>query len=177
MMTTVQRTLRHHHPLGKCIMAPLAALLLGLALAGSAFAGGGPGGEAPALMTFTPGTFTLTPHGEVVLTGALTCDLPGEAIVSAGVQEVAGHVVSDNPFDYQYHGLLVSGGNGVRIECVEPGTQAVTLTITTGAERGFRPGPVQVFLDFDYVAYDPATGYSYPGSMFGILDVPLQPTI
>ncbi|MDP9473269.1 MAG: hypothetical protein M3Q71_21835 [Chloroflexota bacterium] len=165
------------HRLGKLVVAPLAALLLGLALAGSALAGGGPGGEAPAHMTFSPRNFALTPHGEVVLTGTMTCNLPGEAVVSAGVQEVAGRVVSDNPYDYQYNGLFVSGGNGVHLECVEPGTHAVTLTIATNAERGFRPGPARVFLDFDYVAFDPATGYSYPSSMFGILDITLQPTV
>jgi hypothetical protein len=153
----------------------LMTLLLGVAAGGGAAAGGGSGGGAEGYITFTPGAFTLTHEGEVILTGTVTCTLPGEAQVSAGVQQVTGEVVSDNPYDYQYHGLLVSGGGEVTVECPTPGTHDVALMITAEQQRGFRPGDARVFLEFDSVAHDPATGYDYPSSQFGILDIALTP--
>ena len=160
--------------LGKIIIAPLAALLFGLVLTSSALAGGGPG-PGPEYITLTPGAFALTPHGEVVMSGTVTCTLPGEAMIWVGVQEIAGKIVSDNPYDFQYHGLLISGSNSLLVECPEPGVHDVNLVITGDAARGFRPGPVQVPLEFESVAYDPATGYSYPSQQFGIIPVDLTP--
>jgi hypothetical protein len=153
--------------------ALLMTLVLGLAAASPAIAGGGPGGSYD-YFRFTPGSFTLTRQGEVVLTGTVTSTLPGEARVSAGVEQVAGTVTSDNPYDYQYAGLIVSGGNAVDLVHKEPTTQEVTLVITADHPRGFRPGEARVFLEFEYVAHDPATGYDYPASQFGIINITLS---
>jgi len=144
-------------------------------LGGSALAGGGPG-PGPDYVKFTPIAYDLTPHGELVLTGTLACNiLPGEVVIGAGVTEVVGKIVSDDPFFFEYRGKLIQGGNSVHLTCDANTTQPVTLVVSADAQRGFRPGHLDIALEVEYDSFDASTGFHYPGSVFGFIGVDLRP--
>lgn len=151
-----------------------AALMLGLTLASAvpARAGGGPGGGS--YITFTPGAVTLDNNGTVTFSGTVNCTLPGEAVINAALEQVAGRSDPSFPFDPNAKGLVVDGYAGAQIECQQGDSLQVTLTFTGNHSRGFRPGDAQLALDFDSIAHDPATGYDYPSFQFGIIPVQLS---
>lgn len=153
-----------------------ATLVLGLTLASasSALAGGGPGGGGGNYITFVPGAVSLDNSGVVTFTGTINCSLPGEAVINAVLEQVAGHTDPDFPFDPEADGLVVDGFAGTHIDCRQGESVPVTLSFTGNHPRGYRPGDAQLALDFDSIAHDPATGYDYPSFQFGIIPVQLS---
>jgi hypothetical protein len=144
----------------KRMIVVILTLILGLTLGGSALAAGGPGTPPPP-MNFARGAISVS-GGNVVITGTVTCDLPGWAAIGAGVEQAVGKAG------------MVSGGTGQYVDCPEPGTHDVELVVEPNVQRGFRPGAATIYLEFDYTAQLPNGDYT-GGNMFGILFEDLRP--
>ena len=145
----------------------LAASLFGLLVAGSALAGGGPGGDPPPIR-FMPAALTLAPTGEIILSGTVACTEPGEGLIAVAASEHVGRIDDDGPYTTG-QAFDVAGGATEQITCDGPGVHDVSLTVAGDRQRSFRPGPATIVLEFEYATATNA------GSMIGVLFPDLRP--
>ena len=145
--------------------APLGAVALGLAIASSALAGGGPGTPPPAY-NFYPQAFAVNPAGEFVLTGTVVCQVGLTGVVEASVVQEVGN-----------NGPVVFGENAVEVAC-DPaiGSADVVLTVAGDQPRGFRSGTVDIYLQFEGETVPNADGeYEYFNQWGMIFDQAVRP--
>jgi hypothetical protein len=139
--------------------APLAALLLGLAITGQAVAGGGPGPE-PAPVNFYPddpalGSVVVDQAGHAQLSGVVACAKAGQGTVRIWLTE------------YDAAGTLVAAGAGKRTAaCPAGGSQRVTVEVLPEPGQRFAAGGTGGgFAEFAYDTVPEPGGAHYPGLM------------
>jgi len=116
--------------------AVLALLALPLVSLPVRAAGGGDPGPAP--FRVSAPSATIDGDNTVVLTFTVSCI--DQAVEEAAVVEIDGRVV------YGQGRHAITGVGSIEVTCV-PGVQTVEVPIA-GNGRGFRPGPVDVFVEF-----------------------------
>lgn len=151
------------------IVAAVVMALVAAVPAGSALAGGG-GGEQASIRLAYP-AFNVTATGELVMTSAVTCDLPGEAWISAFATQPIG-VGGPEPGG-RVHGFVVSGSGSGQVTCAAGDVVGVEIVIPPDLARGFRTGEAIVTLEFAYDALKP-DGTHEQGYMWGELYPTLQ---
>jgi hypothetical protein len=131
-------------------------LVIGLTVAGSARAGGGPGpGDEPPVH-LDLGNFGLDKAGAIVFTGTLTCKEAADVYISTWMSQASGRAV-------------VSAGGGAFVSCAAGDVLPVTIVAAPEQYR-FHPGTIEMIgLEVDYMT---ATGY---GNLFGFVDWDVRP--
>ncbi len=121
--------------LRRTLGAPLAALALTLTVATSALAGGGEMPTGPSV-SLSPPSFALDGRGGVVVTQTLSCW--DEAVAEAAVVDIG----------LSLGQRRAAGGTNVHATCAAA-PQTLTYTVDSFSDQGFRPGPVEGFIEFE----------------------------
>ena len=131
-------------------------LVIGLSVADSARAAGGPGpGEEPPVH-LDLGNFGIDKDGAIVFTGTLTCNEAADVWISTWMSQASGRAV-------------VSAGGSQYLTCAAGEVLPVTIVAAPEQYR-FHPGTIEMIgLEVDYMT---ATGY---GNLFGFVDWDVRP--